>query len=161
MGQIRKNAQQIQNELDEIHRLWTTGATDDYIIKTRNMDRRQFYRYKSKLCEQIEEIWRAKREADFNAEIQICKERLTNDRARAEIMATETKNPFWAQLSAELAVSILKLEYEGIAGLKNGRFKQLEEKAGYIELKPATTDVPASSVSASGESERTNDEAQF
>jgi hypothetical protein len=167
LGQIRKTDQQIQNELDEIHSLWSNGATDEYIMRTRDIKRAQFYRYKQKLVEQISEIWANKQEIDYSTEVQLCKERLTRNLNRAEITAERTDNPLWGQLAAELAVSILKLEYEGIASLQNGRFKQLEEKAGYLELKPATTDVPTSeangmaTTAGTTTSTTTNDERQF
>lgn len=158
MGQVRKTDQQIQNELNEIHALWSNGATDRLIMEQKNISRQQYYRYKAKLVAQLSKIWANKQEQDYSAEVELCKERLLRDRNRAEIMAQETRNPLWGQLAGELAVSILKLEYEGISSLRNGRFKQLEEKAGYIELKPAATDVPTASPST-GQSEPTESDS--
>lgn len=164
MGQYRKSTQQIQTELDEIHRLWSTGATDEHIMKTRKIKRAQFFKYKRKLCTQLADVWAKKRDEDYQAEVQLCKERLTNDRVRAELMSTQTRNPLWGQLAAELAVSILKLEFEGITSLKNARLKRLEEKAGYIELKPTGTEVSAAEsdgLAATNNKQTTNDERQF
>ena len=99
---------------------------------------------------QLSEMWAAKRKEDYTAEVELCKERLTRQLNRAEIMAESTRSALWAQLASELAISILKLEYEGIASVNNARHEQLEEKAGYIELKPgaATTNVPTGSDAA-------------
>ena len=129
MGQYRKTNQQIQLELDEIHRLWSTGATDEYIMKSRNIQRRIFYIYKRKLVTQLSDTWASKRMTDYAAEVQICKERLTNDRIFADQKARETGSALWGTLASELAVSILKLEAEGIQAINNGWLRFLEEKA--------------------------------
>jgi hypothetical protein len=129
MGQYRKTNQQIQLELDEIHRLWSTGATDEYIMKSRNIKRKLFYLYKKKLVAQLSGQWAAKRMTDYAAEVQICKERLTNDRIFADQKARETGSALWGTLASELAVSILKLEAEGIQAINNGWLRFLEEKA--------------------------------
>lgn len=139
----------------------SSGATDAYVIEQLKLERSQYYRYKAKLVKQLSEMWANKREEDYSTEVELCKERLLRDRNRAEIMAQETRNPLWGQLAGELAVSILKLEYEGISSLRNGRFKQLEEKAGYIELKPAAADVPTGQANGLDATKSTNDERQF
>ncbi len=66
---------------------------------------------------------------DYAAEVQICKERLTNDRIFADQKARETGSALWGTLASELAVSILKLEAEGIQAINNGWLRFLEEKA--------------------------------
>ena len=146
MGQYRKTRQQIQLELDEIHRLWSTGATDEYIMKSRNINRHIFYFYKKKLVTQLSEVWASKRMTDYAAEVQICKERLTNDRIFADQKARETGSALWGTLASELAVSILKLEAEGIQAINNGWLRFLEEKArddGRLESTPTLPPIIA------------------
>src|SRR5262245_1025274 len=127
-GQFRKTQQQVQHELDEIHHLISQGASDEYIMKNRNLDRRMFYRYKEKLYKQTAQLYQQKRQEDIFYDIQLCKERLTHDRVNAVAFANETKNPLWAQIASELAVSILKLDNEGIAILNRNAQPRLEEK---------------------------------
>ena len=158
MGQYRKTRRQIQLELDEIHRLWSTGATDEYIMKSRDIKRAQFYIYKKKLIAQLSEIWANKQMTDYTAEVQICKERLTADRIFADHKAHETGSALWGNLAAELAVSILKLEAEGISAINNGRLRFLTEKAGYSGHDESAGALPAP---IAGESVSTNDERKF
>lgn len=140
MGQIKKTEQQIQNEIDEIHKLITQGATDEYIMYGRkNADgtpiriaRATYFRRKMRLIKQVGDTWKAKRDEDYIHEVQICKERLTQQLVNAQLHAQpQNANPYWAAIAGELTVSILKLEVEGILAIKNGRLRQLEEKAGY------------------------------
>lgn len=158
MGQYRKTNQQIQLELDEIHRLWSTGATDEYIMKSRNIQRRIFYIYKKKLVAQLSQTWANKRMTDYAAEVQICKERLTNDRIFADQKARETGSALWGQLASELAVSILKLEAEGIQAINNGWLRLLTEKARDSRYMEPATPIPALPSTAA---EPTNEERQF
>jgi hypothetical protein len=160
LGQVRKTDVQIQLELDEIHRLWTTGASDEYIMKSRGIKRAQYYNYKKKLVAQVSEIWANKQMADYAAEVQICKERLISDRIFADQKARETGNALWGNLASELAVSILKLEAEGITAINNGRIRWLEEKAGYSRPDESATPILATQVTTS-EPESTNEERKF
>lgn len=137
----KRTQQQVQTEIDEIHRLWSIGATDEYIMQQRGLSRTQFYEYKKRLVKQQSKIWEKKSEDQKIAEIQICKERLITDRTNAATKAQEDgANPLWGVYASELAISILNLEMEGIRAVHNGKLRQLEEKAEYIRYsRPITT----------------------
>jgi hypothetical protein len=104
-------------------------------------------------------MYEDKRIQDYYFDIQVCKQRLTVSMINASQKAHSTDNPAWGQLAAELAVSLLKLEAEGITALtKNGNLGRLEQKTGYLQSNATTTSVPEQpNTSASG----TNDERQF
>ena len=167
MGQIKKTEQQIQNEIDEIHKLITQGATDEYIMYGRkNADgtpiriaRATYFRRKMRLIKQVGDTWRAKRDEDYIHEVQICKERLTQQLVNAQLHAQpQNANPLWAAIAGELTVSILKLEVEGILAIKNGRLKQLEEKAGYsgsIEPRAALPDSTIDGLASESDTDNT------
>ena len=126
-------------------RLIAEGASDRFIIDELKLKRAQFFHYKSKLETQIAEIWRNKNEQEYSVAVQICQDRLIADRTHALDMRNQTKSPLWGAIASELAVSILKLEAEGIMAIKNGRLKRLEEKAGYIQYDgPRATISPRS-----------------
>ena len=155
MGQIKKTEQQIQNEIDEIHKLITQGATDEYIMNGRKTEdgqpiriaRATYFRRKMRLIKQVGDTWRAKRDEDYIHEVQICKERLTQQLVNAQLHAQpQNANPYWAAIAGELTVSILKLEVEGILAIKNGRLKQLEEKVGYSGSIESGAALPDSTV---------------
>lgn len=137
----------VQNKLDSIQRLIAAGASDRFIIDELKIKRAQFFNYKAKLEEQIAQIWKDKTEQDYSVAVQICQDRLIADRTHALDMRNQTKSPLWGAIASELAVSILKLEAEGIMAVKNnGRLKRLEEKAGYLRYDgPRTTLPPGSS----------------
>jgi hypothetical protein len=166
-GQYRKTQQQIQHELDEIHHLISQGASDEYIIKNRNLDRRMFYRYKHRLYKQTAQMYQQKRREDIFYDILLCKERLTHDRISALDKANETKNPLWGQLATELAVSILKLENEGIKVLEkhnnaSNNISGLEEKDRPIILDSTGQPATVLEVQPSEQQQQsTNDERQF
>jgi len=153
MGQIVKTRQQIQNEIDEIHRLISSGATDEYIMngrkdeqgRTIRIARATFFRRKQKLIQQVSEQWKAKRDEEYIHEVQICKERLTRQLVNATSHSQQNDaSPLWGAIAAELTVSILKLEVEGILAIKNGKLKQLEEKVrhlGYNEPEAAVSAI--------------------
>ena len=118
----------------------SAGATDEYIMSGRKdqngrpirIARATYFRRKQRLIQQVGDTWRAKRDEDYIHEVQICKERLTAQLVNANLHSQPASaNPYWAAIAAELTVSILKLEVEGILAIKNGRLKQLEEKVGY------------------------------
>jgi len=118
----------------------STGATDEYIMNGRKTEdgrpiriaRATYFRRKMRLIQQVGDTWRAKRDEDYIHEVQICKERLTAQLVNANLHSQPANaNPYWAAIAAELTVSILKLEVEGIMAIKNGRLKQLEQKVGY------------------------------
>ena len=155
MGQIKKTEQQIQNEIDEIHKLITQGATDEYIMNGRKnaegppirIARATYFRRKMRLIKQVGDTWRAKRDEDYIHEVQICKERLTQQLVNAQLHAQpQNANPYWAAIAGELTVSILKLEVEGILAIKNGRLRQLEEKVGYSGSIESGAALPDSTV---------------
>jgi hypothetical protein len=140
LGQIKKTQQQIQNEIDEIHKLISQGATDEYIMNGRKdakgasirIARATYFRRKQRLIAQVADTWRAKQDEDYIHEVQICKERLTQQLVNAQLHCQPSNaNPYWAVIAGELTVSILKLEVEGIQAIKNGRLRQLEQKVGY------------------------------
>jgi hypothetical protein len=144
LGQIKKTQRQIQNELDEIHTLLANGASDQHIMKTRQLERPTFYRYKKRLYKQVARMYENKRLQDYYYDIQLCKERLTTDRVNAAAKANETNNPLWGQLAAEIAVSLLKLEAEGITAItQNGHLRSLEQKTGHIQYDGPRSTLPA------------------
>lgn len=172
MGQIKKTEQQIQNEIDEIHKLITQGATDEYIMngrkdeqgRTIRIARATYFRRKMRLIKQVGDTWRAKRDEDYIHEVQICKERLTQQLVNAQLHAQpQNANPYWAAIAGELTVSILKLEVEGILAIKNGRLRQLEEKVGYsgsIESGAALSDSTTNGLDTESADEDTDPTTQ-
>ena len=160
MGQIKKTQKQIQNELDTIHNLLAKGASDEYIIKAREISRPNFYRYKKRLYKQVAKMYEDKRIEDYYFDIEICKERLTQHLINATTKANETDNPLWGQLAAELTVSLLKLDAEGITAVtKNGDLRRLEQKTGYAQPDVSASSVPEQSITPTTAS--TNSERQF
>lgn len=135
----------IQKRLDSIQRLTAAGATDRFIMDDLKLKPARFYNYKAKLQEQIAQIWKDKTEQDYSVAVQICQDRLIADRTHALDMRNQTKSPLWGAIASELAVSILKLESEGIMAIKNGRLKRLEEKAGYVRYDGPRATLPPSS----------------
>jgi hypothetical protein len=159
LGQVKKTQKQIQNELDEIHTLLSQGASDEYIIKQRELSRPNFYRYKKRLYKQVAKMYEDKRIEDYYFDIQLCKERLTQHLINATTKAHQTDNPLWGQLAAELAVSLLKLEAEGITAVtRNGNLRSLEQKTGYLQYNGPATAVPQQPATTTT---TTNDERQF
>src|SRR5688500_1822772 len=115
-----------------------------------------FFRRKAQLIAQVGEMWRSKREEHYVHEVQLCKERLTRQMQTAiSHSQPDNASPIWGAIAAELAVSILKLEVEGIMSIHNGRLRQLEEKAGYIRYDEPRTPLPASNVDGMGQGEPT------
>src|SRR5262245_5501606 len=150
----------MQYGLDEIHRLWSQGYTDEQIIERLKIKRATFYFYKKKLVAQISQMWANKQMTDYTAEVQLCKERLNMDRIIAEQKAAETGNPLWGNIAAELAISILKLEAEGITAISNGRLRWLEEKAGYSRPDESATPILTIATESTAEQQSTNDESE-
>ena len=95
MGQIKKTQKQIQNELDTIHELLAKGASDEYIIKAREISRPNFSAVtKNGLYKQVAKMYEDKRIEDYYFDIQVCKERLTQHLINATTKANQTDNHY-------------------------------------------------------------------
>jgi hypothetical protein len=139
----KKTSFRIQQLINEIGKMLSTGRPDREIMEQLQIKRSQYYEYKSKLFQQSAELF--DRFTDQNSDSiiyhkELLSERLTRLYKQAELDLTQNTLPEGGNNRASIylaaqniAINIFKLENEGLRVLANGQGRQLRGLEVYNE----------------------------
>jgi hypothetical protein len=139
----KKTSFRIQQLINEIGKMLSTGRPDREIMELLQIKRSQYYEYKSKLFQQSAELFdrlNAQNRDSLIYHKELLSERLTRLYNQAELDLTQNtvieggSNRASIYLAAQnIAINILKLESEGLRILANGQGRQLRGLPTYTE----------------------------
>lgn len=121
-------------QLEEIVKQINAGYTDLEIMKNLNVKRQTFYDYKQKIFKIYGDLAAKKTEATLEFEADLLKDRLTRIFRSLELGLTDQSTNLGdravaSEVAGWLAMSILKLEFEGLRARQARAIRVNEQKA--------------------------------
>jgi hypothetical protein len=137
----KKTRFQIQQVINEIGKMLSTGKPDREIMEQIQIKRSQYYEYKSKLFQQSAELFDRFNDENRDSLIyqkEMLSERLTRLYNLAELELSQNTSPQGGNSRASIylaaqniAINIFKLEIEGVRVLADGQARQMRDPSTY------------------------------
>jgi hypothetical protein len=130
---VRRTKQKMEYELTEIYQRLCNGETDFQIMTTLNLQERNYYKYKKRLESRLMEYQLKKTEDTIYLESQFFKNRMLTLYKALETQVISDKTSGTdkakcAEIAANIAIDVLKMESEGIKSVKELAAKNVQGK---------------------------------